>query len=89
MYMSESNLEKIGKKKEIKRYRSEYILNMMFNFFNKSIITNQKKGKLHFTTLNYILNCTLHPKILECTLCTLNYHILHPHITFTVKLNRN
>lgn len=46
MYKSESNLEKIGKKKEIKRYRREYILNMMFKFFNKSIITNKKKKEI-------------------------------------------
>ena len=46
--------------------------------------------KLHFTTLNYTLNYTLHPKLLDCTLCTLNYytyHTLHPGIIFAVIFN--
>ena len=48
-------------------------------------------GKLHFTTLNYPLDYTLHPKLSDCTLCTLNYHTyhaLHPGVIFTVIFNR-
>ena len=45
------------------------------------IPTSQKDvkfwGKLYFTTLNYAPNYTLHPKLFECTFCTLNYHTLH------------
>ena len=47
--------------------------------------------KLHFTTLNYPLDYTLHPKLSDCTLCTLNYHTyhaLHPGVIFTVIFNR-
>ena len=47
--------------------------------------------KLHFTTLNYTLNYTLHPKLLDCTLCTLNYytyHTLHPGVIFAVIFNK-
>ena len=48
-------------------------------------------GKLHFITLNYPLNYTLHHKLSDCTLCTLNYHTyhaLHPGVIFTVIFNR-
>ena len=48
-------------------------------------------GKLHITTLNYALNYTLHPKLSDCTLCTLNhytYHALHPSVIFAVIFNR-
>ena len=48
-------------------------------------------GKLHFTTLNYALDYTLHPKPSECTLCSLNYytyHTLHPGVTFAVIFDR-
>ena len=48
------------------------------------------KGKLHFTTQNYTPDYTLHPKLFECTLCTLNYHTyytLHPSVTFVVMFN--
>ena len=47
--------------------------------------------KLHFTTLNYPLDYTLHPKLSNCTLYTLNYHTyqaLHPGVIFTVIFNR-
>ena len=49
------------------------------------------KGKLHFTTLNYALDYTLHPKLSDCTLCTLNYHTyhtLHFGVIFAVIFNR-
>ena len=49
------------------------------------------KGKLHFTTLNYTLDYTLHPKLSDCTLCTLNYHTyhaLHPDVIFAVIFNK-
>ena len=48
-------------------------------------------GKLHFTTLNYALDYTLHPKLSDCTLCTLNYytyHILHPNVIVAVIFNK-
>ena len=47
-------------------------------------------GKLHFTILNYASDYTLHPKLFERTLCTLNYHTyytLQPGVTFTVIFN--
>ena len=50
------------------------------------------KGKLYFTTLNYTPDYTLHLKLLECTLCILNYHTyytLYPDVSFTVKLDGN
>ena len=50
------------------------------------------KGKLHFTILNYTPDYTLHPKLFECTLSTLNYHTyytLHSDVSFTVKLDGN
>ena len=46
-------------------------------------------GKLHFTTINYTPDYTLHSKLFKCTFYTINYHTLHPTVTFTVKLNRN
>ena len=51
---------------------------------------NKIKGKLHFTTLNYTSDYTLHPKFFECTFCTLNYGIcytLHPKVKFYVILD--
>ena len=48
------------------------------------------KGKLHFTTLNYASDYTLHHKLFECTVYTLNYdhcYTLHPNISFTVKFD--
>ena len=51
----------------------------------------KKKRKLHFTTLNYALDYTLHPKLSDCTLCTLNYytyHILHPNVIVAVIFNK-
>ena len=59
-------------------------------------ITNEKKnnfnckfkGKLHFTTLNYTPDYTLHPKLFEWTFCILNYDIcytFHPN-TLTLSL---
>ena len=46
------------------------------------------RRKLHFTTLNYALNYTLHSKLFECIVCTLNYdscYTLHPIVSFIVK----
>ena len=43
-------------------------------------------------TLYYTLNYTLHPKLFECILCTLNYDICytsHPKVSFTIKLDGN
>ena len=51
-----------------------------------------KLEKLHFITLNYAQITTLHPKLFECTVCTLNYdpcYTLYPGISFTVKLDKN
>ena len=44
-------------------------------------------GKLYFTTLNYASNYTLHHKLFERTLCTLNYHTLHLGVTFIIIFN--
>ena len=47
--------------------------------------------KLHFTILNYALDYTLHPKLSDCTVCTLKYHIyhtLHPCVIFAVIFNK-
>ena len=35
------------------------------------------KRKIHFITLNYVSEYTLHSKLSECTLCTLNYYAYH------------
>ena len=46
---------------------------------------------MHFITLNYTLNYTLHPKLFNCALYTLNYHTyhtLHPDVIFAVIFNR-
>ena len=48
--------------------------------------------KLHFITLNYTLNYTLHPKFFEHMFCTLNYNFcytLHSDIKFTINLDGN
>ena len=50
----------------------------------------KKKGKLHFTTLNYTPDCILHPKFFEWTFCSLNYDIcytFHPNIKFRVTMD--
>ena len=47
--------------------------------------------KLHFTILNYAPDYTLHSKLFEHTVCTLNYHtynILHLGVTFAIMFNR-
>ena len=48
--------------------------------------------KLHFTTLNYttITHCSLHPKLSECTISTLNYnpcYTLHHAVNSSVILD--
>ena len=56
-----------------------------------NLIDHNISGKLHFTTLNYLLDYTLHPKLSNCTFYTINYHIyhiLHPGVIFTVIFNR-
>ena len=50
-----------------------------------------RKLILHFTTLNYTLNYTLHLKLSEWTFCTINYNICytsHPNIKFRVTIDR-
>ena len=61
-------------------------LTNIFNFYSQRqfFVLIYISGKLHFTTRNYALNYTLHPKLSECTLYTLDYHTLHPNVTFTV-----
>ena len=61
-----------------------------FRFYIYIYIYIDNWGKLHFTTLNYTLSYTLHPKLFEHTLCILNYHTnhtLHPDVTFAVMFN--
>ena len=46
--------------------------------------------KLHFTILNYTLDYTLHLKLFECTVYTLNYdtcYTLYPDVSFTIILD--
>ena len=48
--------------------------------------------KLYHTTLNYALDYTLHHKLFDCTLCTINYHTyhaLHPDVIFAVILTES
>ena len=48
-----------------------------------------KKIKQH--TLNYAPGYTLHPKLFECTLCTINYYTYntsHPGVTFAFMFNK-
>ena len=45
---------------------------------------------MHFTTLNYTPNFTLHPKLFKCTFCILNYdhcYTLHHNVKFAVMLD--
>ena len=52
--------------------------------------TIKKNGKLHSTTVNYIPNYILHPKLFECMFCTLNYdpwYTLHPNIKFFINFD--
>ena len=52
----------------------------------------KKKGKLYFTTLNYALDYTLHPKLSDSTFCTLNYHTyhtLHPGVILLLYLTES
>ena len=44
--------------------------------------------KLYFTILNYALDYTLHPKLSDCTIYTLNYYTLHPGVIFVVIFNK-
>ena len=39
-------------------------------------LSSQINKKLHFITLNYVLDYTLHPKPSDCTLCTLVLFLL-------------
>ena len=46
--------------------------------------------KLHFTTLNYILDYSLHHKLFDCMFCTSNYdhyYNLHPDVKFAINLD--
>ena len=43
--------------------------------------------KLHFTTLNYAPDYTLHHKLFKCILYTINYHTLHPSVTLAVTFD--
>ena len=61
-------------------------------FLLEVVPLKKKRGKLHFITLNYTLNYTLHPKFFKCMFCTLNYdscYTLHPDIKFVVNLDEN
>ena len=59
--------------------------------FKRKIVDFQKNGVLHFTTLNYTLDYTLHHKLFECIFCILNYnpcYTLHPNVKFAINLDR-
>ena len=48
--------------------------------------------QLHFTTLNYTLDYTLHLNLFECMFCTLNYdscYTLHHAVKFAINLDGN
>ena len=58
--------------------------------FKRKIVAFQKNGELHFITLNYISDYTLHHKLFECTFSILNYepyYTLHPDVKFAVNLD--
>ena len=44
---------------------------IQLNSASTCLVNSSLKEKLHFTTLNYVLNYTLHLKLLECTVITL------------------
>ena len=55
------------------------------------IVVQKIRGN-YTTILNYTPNYTLHPKLFECTFCTINYnpyYTLHYNVNFRVKLDRN
>ena len=63
----------------------------LINYINTLRVFRKNLGKLHFTTLNYALDYTLHHKLSDCTLCILNYHSYHtlyPGVIFAVIFNR-
>ena len=78
---------------DIKLSNNECLLCVTYVLLMLSISTNIFfKGKLHFTTLNYTLDYTLHFKLFECTFYILNYDIcytLHSIVSFTIKLDGN
>ena len=78
-----------SRRQEIKNFNFFiFFFFLISNFFLFFIF----KGKLHFTTLNYPLDYTLHPKLSDCTLCTLNYHTyhaLHPDVIFLLYLTES
>ena len=49
-------------------------------------------GKLHFTTLTYAPDYTLHSKLFKCTICAVNFdycYTLHLDVNFIIKLDEN
>ena len=79
----------------IKEYRFHVDLLLIHWHVTKTICYINRwvknEGKLHFTILNYTLDYTLHHKLSDYTLCTLNYHTyhaLHPDVIFAVIFNR-
>ena len=57
-------------------------------FFLKFYILLKKQITFYHPKL-YTRYYTMHLKLFECTLCTLNYHTLYPGVTFIIKLDRN
>lgn len=57
---------------------AKFVVNKFINF-----------GKLHFTTLKYVLIYTLYPKLFKYIICTLNYNFcytLYPNVSFILKV---
>ena len=90
LFSYDMNLEKWLSKFRLgrKQYRKELLV--LDQEKTNGCSKNKNLGKLHITTLNYALDYTLHPKLSDCTLCTLNYHtyhVLHSDVIFAVIFN--
>lgn len=66
-----------------------YHFNSVKNVAKFVVIKFINFGKLHFTTLKYVLNYTLYHKLFKYIICTLNYdfcYTLHPNVSFILKV---
>ena len=65
-----------------------YIFSNLQFFSPFYIYFNYFQRKLHFITQNYALDYTLHHKLSNCALCSLNHHTLYPGVIFSITFNR-
>ena len=80
---------KRGDKKKVCESGEGEIVNVWFKVKIKRNIFIWRK--LYHTTLNYALDYTLHHQLLNCILCTINYHTyhtLHSSAIFAIIFNR-